>query len=193
MIRFITDILDVKNLLGMQRTPIPMPEYPANETVLRFPGNTAEFILYGGSYTVSYTYNGTIYTNNYTGSNTFNLSTDVGTDIIIIGATDVNVAIGSCTFAVLGSSVTYYADNGTVQTIDIRNVGIFVIGGGVITGSGIKTLYVHATTTNRQSASNTFINRSVNTNGVLWIDPTEAYAASVITTAQTKGWTVYDL
>ena len=195
MVRFITDILDVKNLLGMQRI-IPEPAYPVNETVMRFSGTTYNFnVVAGSSFDITRIYNGHPVTLHYTNPGNYTGNMDEGTDIIVTGATDIEPGSG-CNFVAFGNDLTAIRISsvwGVLFEMDLRNAGD-VHSFYTYSLNVVYTIYANAQYADLANFTQSVIEHStMTTNGVLWIDPTEAYAASVITAAQTKGWTVYNL
>ena len=196
MIRFIKNILDIKNLLGMQRPiqPIPDPAYPANEMVLRTNGNTVTFTpIFTGTIYYRYTYNGTTsvspYTDDYSGM-AFSNYCDNGTDVVITGnVTQIDVD-NDIEFVALNNTVANLSIFSSVKTLDLRNADS-LLGIGYMP-FGVETLYVKATILNLQGLARTVINFSPN-GGTLWINPNDTYAADVIAAAEAKGWTIYNL
>ena len=195
MIRFLTHILDIKNLLGMQRVVPPTP-YPANEIVLRTNGNTVTFTpVFTGSITVRYRYNGTntevTYGNVWSGQQMSSYS-DYGTDFIIIGnVTQIEINSGDVEFVAINNTVGSIDDlDAQVRTLDLRNAT--GLSGMSMHAFGITELYALATTVNNSNLSAMIIYNSPD-GGTLWIDQTQAYAATVVSMAEAHNWTIYDL
>lgn len=201
MIRFIKNILDIKNLLGMQRVvpPTPPEPYPANEIVLRTNGNTVTFTpVFTGSITVRYTYNGTntevTYGNVWSGQQMSSYS-DYGTDFIIIGnVTQIEVG-ADVEFLSYGNTIDYLylyvVDSPNLRILDLRNL-VSISSYAISYACNINTIYANATTSEIKDFTVSAINGSPD-GGVLWIDRTQTYAADVIAAAQAHNWTIYDL
>ena len=197
MIRYIKDILDIKNILGAQR-PQPLPAYPADQVVIR--AHTTTTIQYKPIYTgdlrVLYTYGGVdredIVPDTLSGVMAA-CACDPGTDVVLIGnvtqVTDFNAYVD---FYAASNTITYIRVYDHIKTLDLRNADL--LGSwGFSPSCAVETLYAIATTSWLSGISQSIISSSSVADGVLWIDRTQPYADSVITTARAKGWKVYYL
>lgn len=199
MIRFIKNILDIKNLLGMQRRiqPVPDPAYPANELVLRTSGSYLTFApVFFGTIDIQSTYGGVTNTTQYTDSlsgTTFGIFADPDTDVIITGnVTDITTDNTASFMAVNNTQNGYVLTNG-ITKLDLRNADDSNFWDGSTVGTiSVETLYAKATTPVLYTACRQVINNSP-TGGVLWIDQTDAYWVGVVNAAQAQGWTIYNL
>ena len=196
MIRFVKDILDVKNIIGMQRVQ-PDPAYPAGELVLR---SVEHYFYYIPYYTGYLTYSGIDQTDHviggsipdtYSGQADFISSVKPDSDFIFRGD------IVQLDLVDSGNNISFVAVNNTlyqldiqndVQTLDLRNAdNIQSIG---TQPFGVTTLYAIANNAMQRGVCTTIINNSPD-GGILWIDHTQAYAAAVIAAAISHGWHVY--
>lgn len=204
MIRFITDILDVKNLLGMQRAiPIPDPMYP-------MPANASQLgikILSAGSFIFTPTsasayiyadlYRGGIVVGNYlmnSGAVRTISSLQAGdvlifttslTDLLIQNNNTESIALNS-DLAQLDVSIC-----SGLKCVDFRNATSLLNSVSFSTSGDIQLIYDTANNNATQSAVNWLILNY--TPGVLYIDPDGVYYSSLKTLAIARGWTVYDL
>ena len=202
MIRFLTHILDIKNLLGMQRTPTPtpLPAYPANQFVMRsIVANNTFTPVFTGDLLVTTTHGGITSTISIpdTSSGTYVIiATDPGTDIILEGALQRiafnNVPSGISFVALNDTMDQLYDIDDETRTLDLRNGAAFTIFFERTSVLGITELYARADTSQIKNVSVVAINASPD-GGVLWIDRTQPYAADVIAAAEAHNWTIYDL
>lgn len=91
------------------------------------------------------------------------------------------------------NTVTDISDYGAcvVETIDLRNATALV--NFAVTANNLRTLYANGSTVDLENICNNLIGNSSVSDGVLWINRADTYASSIIATAISKGWTVYDL
>lgn len=199
MCKCILNILDIKNLLGMRR---PIPAYPQDEFVFKTNGSQVGMTFFVGNETyLTYISGGTTITNTYPPSGSaYNetITADAGTDAVFSGVNANNLdAIG------ITDGVTFVSFNRSLQvpvnpvsslkTMDLRNMYGAIYNAVIEVSNNISTLYAKAEITDHRDICVTYINYSTVTNGVLWIDKTQAYANDVIIAAQAKGWRVYGL
>lgn len=202
MIRFVKNILDVKNVLGMDRQPIPDPQYPANMTVIRSVANSTFLMLtLAGDVKVTYIHNGSeviVYLLRSLWSGVaYRVTADPETDIKIEGnATGITingaykysfVSIGNTIQSTVGVNTSQY-----LTTLDFRNstaLGGFT----AIATAHVKTVYANASTPLLANIMTSVINGSLESDCKLYIDPNDAYAASVIATAESRGWEIHNL
>ena len=199
MCKCILNILDIKNLLGMRR---PIPAYPQYELVLKaestpinlafFVGSSADLIYISGGAEITTTYPSTGHLTNIF------VPADPGTNIVFAGSPNNIGALG-----IFSGDVSYISVNAALQvpvvapvslkTMDLRNMYSAMYNASIEVANNISTLYAKADTTDHRDICVTYINYSTVTNGVLWIDKTQAHANDVIAAAQAKGWRVYGL
>lgn len=202
MIRFIKKILDIKNILGMQRTPIPtpLPAYPANQFVMRsdvlindvtptFTGSQMWLTVteYGNTHTY--------YFPQVASGNVLQVATDIGTDAIFEqgNITDMDLSAADVNFVAVNDTVQNITINNNLRTLDLRNAAVLTsVAAYPSFPYGVRELYARATDIIRREISKSFINNSPD-GGVLWIDRTQTYAADVIAAAEAHNWTIYDL
>lgn len=199
MCKCILNILDIKNLLGMRR---PIPAYPQDEFVFKTNGSQVGLTFFVGNETyLTYINGGETITNTYPPSGSaYNetITADAGTDAVFSGVNANNLsAIG------ITDGVTFVSFNRSLQvpvnpvsslkTMDLRNMYSIMYNVSIEVSNNISTLYAKAEITDHRDICVTYINYSTVTNGVLWIDKTQAYANDVIAAAQAKGWRVYGL
>lgn len=203
MIRFLTHILDIKNLLGMQRTPIPtpLPVYPANQFVMRSDTINTDVtpVFTGSSINLTVTESGVTHTYNFpsiASGTQIHITADPGTDIIWEGALQRiafnNVPSGISFVALNDTMDQLYDIDDETRTLDLRNGAAFTIFFERTSVLGITELYARADTSQIKNVSVVAINASPD-GGVLWIDRTQPYAADVIAAAEAHNWTIYDL
>ena len=200
MIRFIKDILDIKNLLGMQRVPpvpIPVPQFPSDEIVFRAISNvnpsfdfTAYYTGYmsirveigGGQWTTYYNNSGTS-----VNVNGFN----AGSDVIVKGNITRLTQIQDASFVAISDTLPDFDFNSTIETLDLRNAVGLINGYYPLGNNSLKELYANG---NRLLGFQIGIIQSSGVNdGILWIDPNGTYASQIIAAAEAKGWSVYEL
>lgn len=193
MLRWLTNILDIKNLLGVQRVT-PDPAYPANETVMRFNGTTYAFNT-SGDFDIITTVGGVQVTTHHSSVGIFSGTMDEGTDVIVRGSiTDLDAGV-NCNFIAFANYLTAIrvaTSHHTLKTIDLRNAGD-VHNFYRYTPPSIPTIYANAQYSDLANFAQGLIDDSTVTDGTLWIDPAQQYASYVITAAQAKGWSVYYL
>ena len=197
----ITDILDIKNLLGKNRLQ-PIPQYPADQLVIRSKDTSFAFnITFPTTLNVQYTYNGVTltatYDNSHSGSTEL-LNVDIETDIIFTSPNSLQYAdIPS------GERYSFFAPNNTIQNfwyqglkyadvVDLRNASSLASVGGT-NNNQTSVVYVGDTTAGIRVAANAIINDSIYSDGVLWLKPGTTEAAHIRSVAENKGWRVYDL
>lgn len=179
----------------------PIPAYPQDEFVLR--ANSTPIVIsffIGNSSVLTYTSGGTEITTNYTSGSygTISIPADPGTDIVFGGNINNVNALGINSGDVIYISVERALQVPVVpvsnlKTMDLRNMYAAMYSASIEIPNNISTLYAAANTTDQRDICVTYINYSTVTNGVLWIDKTQAYANDVIAAAQAKGWRVYGL
>lgn len=194
-------ILDVLNVLGGRRNiPTPDPQYPNNQFILqRGEGLPAVRMqpFYTGSLTTQWTENGT-------GQEIISPSSQSGSVIFTNGDPDTDIIfIGNITKVVSGSGCIFAAANNTLTELDISNApnmneldlrnGTLLSVLTVATSNNIKTIYALANEIGVSNSIISIISTSTITDGVLWINPNDTYATSVIAAAEAKGWSVYNL
>ena len=197
--RFVLDILDIKNILGMQRTQ-PQPAYDPDLLVLRCTTATAQNVTlyFTGAITIYYTYNGVEHqdvrlASDWSGVYMSLNAADAETDIKIRGnITQAGLDYPGNTIHMLAISntVTVCAIRNNVLTLDLRNADL--IQGFGYNPYGIETLYAVASTTDQRNLCTHVLTESP-TGGTMFIDDTDTYAAAVKTVAQAQGWNVYSL
>ena len=198
MIRYIKDILDIKNILGAQPTPLPLR--PANETVIHALANTTITPYFTGTLTIKRVVNGTESTITRNSSQSgigWNFPSDRNTDVIITGnlqKIEIAQHHGGTDYQAIADTVEELVINGAAGVIDLRNAN--AIQAASISGAltkGTKVLYANATTADAKSACISIINGSNVAYSTLWIDRTQPYAQDVIAVAKAHGWRVYYL
>ena len=202
MIRFVKNILDVKNVLGMDRQPIPDPQYPANMTAIRSVANSTFLMLtLTGDVKVTYIHNGSeiiVYLLRTLWSGVaYRVTADPETDITIEGnVTGITInGTYKYSFISIGNTIQSIVGVNTSQhltTLDFRNST--ALGGfAAIATAHVKTVYANASTPLLANIMTSVINGSLESDCKLYIDLNDAYAASVIATAESRGWTIYNL
>ena len=195
VIRFIKNILDIKNILGMQRVPVPMPAYAANEYVMRTArtDNIDYTPTFTGTLTVSIPGDSDTYPSSYSGTELSIFDLSENTDVVLTGHVLVVTFHSGANVKMLAINDTitslYLADN--VETLDLRNASS--ISSYNVTGDNVSVLYAKADSTINRNISVAVINNSSISHGVVWVDRTQTYAAAVVAAAELRGWTVYDL
>ena len=198
MIRFIKNILDIKNLLGMQRTipPVPDPAYPANQFVLRsqISGLITFIPIYNGTLHMQYTQGGVVIETDSPSGNsgtTFAIFNDIGEDLVITGNLEQITINGGVDFVAVNNTVDTIFDVGLdTAVLDMRNADNLV---GLLPAiTNIRTLYAIANNSTQRTLCKQIIDNGID-GGVLWIDRTQAYAMQVIASATAHSWTVNDL
>lgn len=204
MIRFVKNILDITNILGMKRgnpEPDPVPDW---QHVTLQSAETGSFYINVGTVL---TYAHVEYTNpdgkqkeavsNYPPQ--FNVDVMQFTDILVSNGNNVynwsriTVDINASYFApssrLLG---VYLQSNGALKKVDLRNANDNFSFLNESYESTIETIYARVASEHLL----TEIERLIDGNsirGVIWIDKSEAYAEDMTTYARSKGWTVYEL
>lgn len=205
MIRWIKNILDIKNLLGMVRNVPPDPQYDPNNIVIRTALNkTWLYLKYTGTVSVGYTYGGQSGFTEIFGpefSETFKtVDNDQGTDAIITGyITEITIrGTYKYEFLAIGNTVTHLkfyggGSSADLHTLDFRNAtNLASIGYSSNSIPNISRIYTLADNA-AELAIEDFITNSNITDGELWINPNGTYASTIIAAAQTKGWSIYNL
>lgn len=196
--RFVLDILDIQNILGMQRTQ-PQPAYDSDLIVLRSNNPIVYTTLtFTGAITIYYTYNNVEQqevrlANDWSGVYMPLPTADAETDIKIRGnitQADFSASANSIYFTAANDALTNLLIELPTKTLDLRNAAALNSIGYL--PFGVETLYARATNTTERSMMWSVINNSP-TGGTLWIDRTQAYANDVISAAQARGWNVYNL
>lgn len=198
MIRYIKDILDIKNVLGMQR-PQPLPAYPAGQTVFRNNNGLSVSIvpIYTGTITFQYSVGGVTQTIthpvSHSGLSIVLLTPDQGTDIVITGdLQQLTFNSNNVDFIAVGNTLGDLNIRNNIKILDLRNADALT-SYGVVPYSSVDTLYAIATTSATSAISSGVISSSTVTDGVLWIKSSETYAQDVIAVAKAHGWKVYYL
>lgn len=203
MIRFILNILDIKNILGMQRvSPTPDPQTNFRDVFLKSSETgaysiTASRIVY--QIELDYTDSDGISTTITTISDaTFNISV-LGDTIIKLNNGDDNYYWGidkmdenTDYVSVSGKLDWIRTESGNadkLQYIDLRNAENLIE---LPIAVNLKTLYAKATTETLRDLCLELLNNSI-VRGVLWIAESDTYAQDVVALARTKGWRVYYL
>jgi hypothetical protein len=190
MIRFIKNILDVKNILGMQRA---LPTYPANELILRAAtyGGIVFVPTYNGDLTVQVAGNTYTYSNSYSGSHIGVTGVTANTDVRLTG--DIH-AIGTDTadinFLAISNGVQGLEIDSGIKVIDLRNANDIRYNQFFWSGDDVDTLYAIANNNNQGRVSKAIIQHSTVADGTLWINAAQAYAQDVIAAAKSKGWRI---
>ena len=208
MIRFITNILDIKNILGMQRAlppappaPTPDPELVANINAIRTQdGNPKICMAFSGNITIQGIYQGSSFTitlpDGWSGAEIPNIYADPETDVTAQGAiTDVIIYnYYGYNYVAISDTVTavIFADSlaDALYTLDLRNAASL----SSLPSSGalfINRIYALATNENVANSIASLISNSTIANGEVWINNEDAYAAEIVAAAAAKGWTVY--
>ena len=192
MSRFVKNILDVKNVLGMERALAP---YPANELVMRAAanGNVDYTATFTGDLTVQANSETDTYPDTYSGVQIGVTDVVANTDIVLTGNITKIFFVGSANISMLvvNNTTTYFAVSQNMKILDLRNADL--ISGYVINTDNLSQVYAIANTIAQKNISVTMITNSSISNGTLWIDNMQTYAADVITAAIAKGWNVYYL
>jgi hypothetical protein len=204
MIRFIKNILDINNLLGMQRVVPPTPPTPIlnPQIEMRSVGGTCIFMptFTSGELIVQYTSGGVLieehYDTSYSGT-AISVNVD-GSYLIKIKNTDSNLTINAIEAIQNINSVEIIDHVESVQipqavtTLNIQNASELETVIPTESQFGVIALYGRATNTDERDASKEVIDYNVNPGSIctLLIDSGETYAADVITTAITAGWNV---
>lgn len=203
MWRFVKDIFDVKNIFGMQRTPIPIPipQYPANETVLQGISDSVRFTPYyssGLSIQVTKTYNGITSTNtfddSYSGIGQF-IQIDEGTDVIITGSLQRIDCGNDVELLAVGNTITFIPAAGigtSTRILDTRNISTATIAN-PLNANIVDTIYAIPNTTPARLLCERTLAASSVAVGILFIDRSATFADQVIAAATAKGWQIYDL
>lgn len=188
-------ILDPKNVLMSDRTPTPDPQYPTDQTIFRpveesF-GHLSFIAYYTGDLTV--TYDGNTYTFDSSQSGHMNIISGIpaGDVAIFTGAISQFVATQMGDYVSVGDTLTNVS-LGSIRIIDLRNANNNLIGH-VSTHVPTHTLYAKATSVSLKDLCLDILTESTVSDGILWINPNDTYAADVIAAAQAKGWSVYEL
>lgn len=192
MIRFIKNILDVKNILGMQRA---LPTYPANELILRAAtdGGIMFTPTYNGDLTVQVAGNTYTYSNAYSGSYIGVSGVTVNTDVRITG--DVRTIgipenMANINFLAIPNGVWGLEISEGLKVIDLRNANDIGYNQFFWNGDDVDTLYAIANNNNQRRVSRDIIQNSTVADGTLWINAAQAYAQDVIAAAKSKGWRI---
>lgn len=191
MIRFITHILDVLNVLGMQRV-VPMPTHPANELVMRAAadGNVDYTATFTGNLIVQANGETDTYPDTYSGIQIGVAGVAANTDIVLTGNITKIFFLGMANISMLvvNNTTTNFAVSQNMKILDLRNANL--ISGFVINSDNLSQVYAIANTIAQKNISVDMITNSSVSNGILWIDGSQTYAADVIAAAQAKGWMV---
>lgn len=203
MIRWIQNILDIKNILWMDRVPpIPDPQTMHSRVYLK----SSET----GQYTIIVSRVVTYWQVDYVDSDgneqiAFSAS-NPNLSISVLGGSVINIINGNDhafwgisqmderTQYVSVSRRLNYIRTGSgradgLQYIDLRNAEDLME---LPIAANLKTLYAKATTETLRDLCLTLLNNSVS-RGVLWISESDTYAQDVVALARTKGWKVYYL
>lgn len=188
-------ILDPKNVLMSDRTPTPDPQYPTYQTIFRPVEESFVHLIFIAYYTgdLTVTYDGNTYTFDNSQSGHVNI-------ISGIPAGDVAIFTGALSKFVITQIADYVAVGDTLiminlmsaGTIDLRNANNNLIGG-INTHAQTHTLYAKATSVSLKDLCLNILTNSTVSDGTLWINPSDTYAADVIAAAEAKGWSVYEL
>lgn len=199
VIRFIKNILDIKNILGMQRAPVPDPVHPANQVVIRNAvAGDMKFVPY-------FTGTITVYRPGFapmdvpdtqSGIPVYELDLQADTDIVLTGNIDY-IEFES------DANVRMFALNNTIhqlripmpeslEVLDLRNAENSMAVYAFDTYYG-REVYVNSENIESAGLGKYVIEHNTINDGILWIDRTGAYAEETIAMAEAKGWTVYDL
>ena len=179
----------------MQRIPVPMPIYPPDEFVMRALNDGGLYFTpnFNGTLTVRFGESEDTYPAAYSGTEIGVDPISADTDVILTGnITSVsfhhaaNVQLLSINEDTLFVSL---ADNITV--LDLRN-GTNVSSSD-LSICNVRELYANASNPAMTSLSVNVINSSSVVDGIVWVDRDDLNVAQVITAAENKGWTVYEL
>ena len=201
MIRFITHILDIKNLLGMQRNTPPMPIVCVCKTSyinscslrLYFNGDQAE-IVYNDYYDAE------LKTLVATHSPyAIGINPDPDTDITISG--DIyQLGVFGMENMIVGNTIqtlNFLENYGWIEcpliSIDLRNADNLHLVSATKPLARLETIYANAKTSGLANISTQLINDAVLATGDVYVDVNEPYASTVITAANNKGWTIHYL
>lgn len=195
MIRFIKNILDIKNILGMNRVS---PISPHDPEALFMHSND-------GMFTVTPYWNGTIHVQNY--QEQYDLDESHSGEAITFGDSEDIVAQGiifgdvytldiaddqKISHIAVSKYLEYFIINGYVRLADLRNgdaLNRVVIRNNT---NDIVELYAIANNETQRDICVRILNTSPyeGTLATLWINAAQPYAADVIAAATAKGWTI---
>ena len=193
--RFITHILDILNITGIQRV---VPPFETDIIALRCSTATAQtvYLAFTGSIVIYYTHNGVEYqdirlASDWSGVDMSLPTADAETDIKIRG--NITQAYfyrpgNTLNMLALNNTVGQFSMPDSVKTLDMRNAESVNAGNGY----GVETLYAGAKESPQESICENVINNSPS-GGVVWINETEAYASQLRAFAIAHGWTVNNL
>jgi len=187
MIRFIKNILDIKNILGMARALAP---YPANELIIRSNGQgDLEFIpVYTGTLTIVQGANTNYYPDTLSGTG-FIIPANEGDSITITGnITGLDMHGFDSDLLAVNDSLVDLKIAERLYIVDLRNAD--QIQNFTYDADEVDTLYAIADNAAQKDVCVAIITNSSVSNGTLWIDGAQAYAADVIAAAQAKGWRI---
>lgn len=197
MLRWLTHILDIKNLLGMQRIPLPMPIYPPDEFVMRaLNDDVLDFTPnFTGTLTVRVGEDEDTYPVGYSGAEISVGPISAGTDVILTGnITSVSLLHGAnVQLLSINDTVDFVSLADNITVLDLRNGSNVLMYDLSISNVNVRELYANARTIVLKSLSTNVINGSTVADGIVWVDRNEPDIAQVITAAENKGWTVYEL
>ena len=173
-----------------------MPAFPAYQVVMRtMTTGTLDYTpTFTGVLTVSANGYTETYGSAYSGTELSMLDLPAGTDVILTGNItmvtfhpDANVSM----LAMSNKIRTISGLSGNISILDLRNLADAPI---LLYGETNNIRELYATSLGSLYLVNVdMIDHSTVTDGVLWIDRTQAHAADVIAEAEAKGWRVYDL
>lgn len=197
MIRFVKNILDVKNVLGMSREVPPIPDPQRNPEELFMHSNDGDF-----GYTPYFTgtvniFNGKMNIIRGESLSGIEVVTNTGNNVVqswIIGDTYRLVLPNNAPIAIL-------SPNNKLKQIDITTTYLHILDlrnadqiEEITNGNPyneISTLYAIANNTTQRDICIHLINNSIYTTyAILWIKRTQPYASDVIAVARTKGWSI---
>lgn len=203
MIRFIKNILDIKNLLGMQRVVPPTPIVDPQVYLTPSASNTFIATFTTGELIVQYLSGGVVieerYDTSYSGQ-PITVSPDFNSFGVNIINTDDRLTIDtieilSGTHAVsIGNNVLNVRIPESIETLDAENAWLLETITNTDANYGMDSLRAYAETTDQRDAYIGVINNNVAPYGLtpsLYIDANETYAADVITAATAQGWYIY--
>ena len=204
MIRFLTHILDIKNLLGMQRTTPPVP---ITDPQIRIHVSGASLMIIPtfttGELIAQYTNGGELieerYDTSYSGvSINFN-STDAGWWVNIINTEDRDpidtiIIKNHADSVVVRENVDNVKITDGVEVLNIENADNLIgVGAEDVPNFGVYYLFAIAQTAAQRDSCIDVITNNIHSGSAceLYIDNTQPYAADVITAATAQGWTIY--
>ena len=173
----------------MQRV-VPMPTYPANELIIRSNGNVSiQFIpTYTGTLTIVHGSNTDYYPSTLSGTG-FTIPANDGDIFTITGnITGLDMDGHDSDLLAVNDSLVDLKIADDLNIVDLRNAA--VLQNFTYVADDVDTLYAIADNVEQKDVCVAIITNSSASNGTLWIDGAQTYAADVIAAANAKGWRV---